>query len=114
MTQQKTDLFIKVCMKAWLLCESCVHAEEMSEAPRLDLIRECSACARSCFTVVSKLVGQVEITDMGTSVVDCLIHCRQAATQCAHYTSEEDIRLCGDICDTCGNTMRELAFFSLN
>lgn len=114
MIQQRTDTYIKVCMKAWLLCESCVHAEETNASPRYNLIRECGACARACFAVVSKLVGQADQSELSQTVFDCLLHCRQCASECCHYLDEEDVASCEEVCRTCGNIIRELAIFSLN
>lgn len=112
MTQQLTDNYIKICMKTWLLCESCIHAELNSEAPRYDLVDECSQCAKSCFAVVSRLVSQAD--DMGDLVLNCILHCRQCAGTCAQYSDESDIELCGDVCETCGNALIDIAEFSLN
>lgn len=114
MTQQKTETFIKICMKTWLLCETCVHAEESSKEPRYNLVSECSACARACFALVSKLVGECNMDDMGSLVLDCMLHCRQCAQECSLYAGEEDIELCGDVCEVCGDSLRELTRFSLN
>ncbi len=114
MTQQKTELFIKICMKTWLLCETCVHAEETSAHPRYDLISECTACARSCFALVSKLVADSDMEDMGNMVWDCMLHCRQCAQECSKYTDNEDLELCADVCEVCGDSLRELTRFSLN
>ncbi len=114
MIREKTDIYIKICMKTWLLCESCIHAEENSPVPRYDLIVECNACAKSCFAVVSKLVSETEIEDMSDTILNCLLHCRQCAMECGRYEGEEDITLCADVCQVCGDAIRELACFSLN
>jgi hypothetical protein len=110
--QQQTDTYIKVCMKTWLLCESCIHAESTSPSPRYDLVSECRECAQACFAVVSRLVSQPE--DMDDLVFKCLLHCRQCASECGKYKYEDDIEFCGEICCVCADTMKELAEFSLN
>src|SRR3982751_6239490 len=64
MTRQiPTDTYIKVCMKTWLLCESCAHSESTSDTPRYDLVLECTTTAKTCFAVVSKPVSNAD--DMG-------------------------------------------------
>ncbi|MBC7946910.1 MAG: hypothetical protein H7Y42_03450 [Chitinophagaceae bacterium] len=99
-------------MKTWLLCESCIHAESSNDYPRYDLIRECSECAKACFAVVSRLVSKAD--DLGDLVFNCLLHCRQCSEECLKYNGEEDIELCGDVCEVCGNTLKNIAVFSLN
>jgi hypothetical protein len=112
MIQQQTDSYIKICMKTWLLCESCIHAESSSKFPRYDLIKECSECAKACFAVVSRLVSQAD--DLGDLVFNCLLHCRQCADECAKHFEEDDISLCGDVCEVCADKMKDIAVFSLN
>ena len=112
MIHQKTDTCIRVCMKAWLICESCIHAEVNSVNPRETLIQECTECARSCFAVVSKLVSASE--DAGALVLDCLLHCRQCAAECNKYGSENDIALCRDVCAICGDIIKNNMTFSAN
>lgn len=112
MIQQQTDAYIKVCMKSWLLCESCVHAEMNSKNPRYDLINECMACAKACFAVVSRLVSNAD--DMQDLPFNCLLHCRQCVNECQKYYYDNDIRLCGEVCSICAETVKELAVFSPN
>jgi hypothetical protein len=110
--QQQADTYIKICMKTWLLCESCIHAESTSSLPRHDLVNECSECAKACFAVVSRLVSQNE--DMGNLVFNCLLHCRRCANTCEKYEYENDIEFCGDTCRMCAEAVKELPIFSLN
>ena len=57
MILQQTDSYIKMCMKTWLLCESCIHIEETSYYPRKKLISNWRICAHSCFEVVCKIIN---------------------------------------------------------
>ncbi len=109
---QTTDQYIKVCMKTWLLCEASVHAESTRLAPRSNLVKECSECAKACFAVVSRLVS--DAGDLGHLVLDCLLHCRQCSAECAKYNSEEDIQFCGIISSICADTLREITVLELN
>jgi hypothetical protein len=110
--QTPTDTYIKICMKAWLLCESCVHAETSSPNPRFDLVLECTHCAKICFAVVSKLVSNSD--DLGDLVLNCLLHCRQCAETCEQYKNDNDVQLCGDVCAACADTLKELVPVQLN
>jgi hypothetical protein len=110
--QHQTDSYIKICMKTWLLCESCIHAESTSTTPRYDLIKECSDCAKACFAVVSRLVSQNE--DVSDLILNCVLHCRQCAQECDKYKYENDIEFCGDTCGICADEVKNLASFSLN
>ena len=109
---QTIDQYIKVCMKTWLLCEASVHAESTSSSPRYNLLKECSDCARACFEVVSRLVSHTG--DLGTLVLNCLIHCRQCSIECAKYPGEEDVRFCGIVSNICADTLKEIAVADLN
>jgi hypothetical protein len=110
--QQQTDTYIRICMKTWLLCESCIHAESLSSLPRFELVKECNQCAKACFALVSRLVSQNE--DMGDLVMDCVLECRQCARTCEKYGHENDIEFCGITCSLCAETLKHLAVFSLN
>jgi hypothetical protein len=107
----QTDTYIKICMKAWLLCESCVHSEKTGDAPRFDLVMECTSCAKNCFAVVSKLVS--DANEIGDTALNCLLHCRQCAEVCAKY-DDSDVQLCGDVCAACGDMLKHLVPLSLN
>jgi len=109
--QHQTDTYIKICMKAWLLCESCVHAENTSAHARPDLVDECGQCAKTCFAVVSKLVSDTD--DLGDLALNCILHCRQCADICYRY-DENDILLCGEVCSTCAEMLKQLVPMSLN
>lgn len=112
MIQQQTDVYIKICMKAWLLCESCIHTEVKNVCPRTELVKDCGDCAKACFAVVSKLVSQPD--DLGDLVFDCILHCRQCAATCQEHALDPDIELCGDVCAACGDILKDLPFFCLN
>ena len=107
MTRLKTDQYIKVCMKTWLLCEASVHAESASPAPRKNIVRECNECAKACFAVVTRLVSNAG--DLGELVLNCLLHCRQCSTECAKYPAEEDLQFCAMVSSICADTLTELA-----
>jgi len=112
MTRQKTDHYIKACMKAWLLCEASVYAELTGNSPRQSLIKECSECARACFAVVARLVSKAgDISDL---VLNCLLHCRQCSKECEKYPQEEDIQFCGRVSNICADTIRDIAVFPVN
>lgn len=112
MPLQTTDHYIKVCMKAWLLCEASVYAEVTGLFPRQNLIKECEHCARACFAVVSGLINNRE-QNLGGLVLNCLLHCRLCSYECAKH-AEEDIQLCGMISSICADTVKEIAIFNLN
>jgi hypothetical protein len=112
MIQSSTDSYIKICMKTWLLCESCIHAESNMPDPRYELISECSECAKSCFAVVSRLVSQAD--ELGDLAINCVLHCRQCANECQKYDNETDLLICADVCSICAELIKKLATFSLN
>jgi hypothetical protein len=99
-------------MKTWLLCEANVHAEAARISPRLELVRECSECAKCCFAVVSQLVS--DAGNLGTLVLDCLLHCRQCSNECAKYPGEEDLQFCAVVSSICADTLKEIAVLQLN
>jgi len=112
MIRQQTDIYIKACMKTWLICESCVHMETTSDEPRVDLLRECRETAQSCFSLVSKLISNNQ--NVGDHVLSCLIHCRQCIAECEKYAHVEDIEYCGNVCAVCADALKDLAVFYLN
>ena len=99
-------------MKAWLLCESRIHAEVNSDQPRQELVRECNNCAKACFSVVSKLVSHSK--DVEDLVFNCILHCRQCTAACQKHAADPDIELCGDVCEVCGDLLKTIPFYSLN
>jgi hypothetical protein len=103
-------------MKTWLLCEAGAHAELKANSPRPALIKECSECAKACFALATRLAGNV--TDAGPLVLNCLLHCRQCATECQKYPNEEDIQFCGIVSNICAGSLKdmakEIAIFHLN
>lgn len=112
MIQQHTDSYIKICMKAWLMCESCVHTEHNSPTPREELIEICSETAKACFAIVSRLVSNAD--DMGDLPLNCLLHCRECSEECDKYPEEQDVQACAEICYVCADAVKELAVFNLN
>jgi hypothetical protein len=99
MIQQQTDNYIKICLKSWLLCESCTYAEMNSMSPRYDLIAECTVCAETCFALVTKLISNSD--DLGDLPFKCVVHCRQCYDECQKYPDAEGILVCGDACALC-------------
>ena len=112
MIQQKTDNYIKSCLKAWLFCESCSAAEMNSTTPHYDLIIECNVCAEACFTVVTQLLSKAD--DMGDLPFNCMVHCWQCIEECQKYPENETIKACTDSCTACAIIIKELAVFTLN
>ncbi len=112
MTQQKTDNYIKVCLRSWLLCESCTYAEMNSLTPRYDLISECTACAEACFALVTNLNSNSD--DLGDLPFNCIVHCRQCYDECQKYSNEENIMVCAEACAFCAEAIKELTVFTLN
>jgi|SRR5690606_21866676 hypothetical protein len=112
MTKQATDLYIKACMKTWLLCEASVHAESEKALPRTKLLEECAGCAKACFAVVSGLVS--DTGDTGDLVLKCILHCRQCALECAKYPKEADLQYCCIVSTICADTLKEIAIQQLN
>jgi len=112
MIRQQTDIYIKACMKTWLICESCVHMESSSLTPREDVLRECRDCAQSCFALVCKLISKSD--DIGENVLTSLLHCRQCMAECEKYSDVEDLEYCHNVCAVCADTLKDLAVFYLN
>lgn len=113
MVGHQTDNYIKACMKTWLLCESCIHAElNGQQEQRINLLNEWKACAKACFEVVSRLVSNPD--DMDNLPLNCLLHCRQCAEECEKYPDEIDIVACGEVCTDCAETIKQLTIFSAN
>lgn len=116
MIRQKTDHYIKICMKTWLLCEASVHAELTASSPRQTLVKECSECAKVCFALVTSLASNQ--ADRGGLVFNCLLHCRQCSAECDKYPQEADIQFCGIVSNICADSLKdmakEMAAFSLN
>ncbi len=114
MIQNQIDPYIRVCMKAWLLCESAIHSELHKKFPRENLLQACGDCGRSCFTLVSQLVSD-QPYQVGEKVWECLLYCRQCADACAAFgQDEEDYLLCQEACNSCANYLREIVPFQLN
>ena len=112
MVQQQTDNYIKLCMKSWLLCESCIHAEVNSPSPRYALINQWTACAKSCFAVVSRLVSDPD--NLEDLPFKCMLHCRLCVDESDKYPEEEDIQMCSEICAICADTVKDLVVFVAN
>jgi hypothetical protein len=106
MILQQTDNYIKACMKTWLICEACIHAETTSGSPRESLVIKCRTCANSCFTVVCRILNNSEI--MQESAFICLLNCRECFSECENYAYVDDIEYCGEVCRLCSETLKHL------
>jgi hypothetical protein len=107
MILHRNDTYMKLCLQAWLFCESCIHAEITADNPRKDLVKECHACARACFTVVAMLAGnQIEVQEQA---FNCILQCRRCQEECEKYAYVADIKYCGEICKKCADNIKELA-----
>jgi len=113
--QQRTEPYIRVCMKTWLLCESAIHTEMKRREPRHGLIQACTECARICFSLVSQLVSDQAADDStGPMAFDCWLSCRQCADACFPYIREEDFQLCAEACVDCSEELKDIFRFNLN
>ena len=112
MIRQKTDEYVKVCVKTWLLCEANVHTELNSDFPRKNLVGQLDECAKACFAVVGSLLGTAG--EQEEAILNCLINCRSCSLECKKYPDEEDIFLCSAISGICADCMNELFVFALN
>jgi hypothetical protein len=106
MILRQTDSYIKSCMKAWLLCQSCIHTESISARPKPALIFQCRKCSRSCFAIVGRLINYDD--DIQEYAFRCLIDCRECFEECEKYADIEDIEYCGLICMDCADMLRTL------
>src|ERR1043165_4423210 len=77
---EERDKYLKTCLKAWLMCESCSQSEMNSVVPRYELIVECNACAEACFDLVLGLLSNAD--DIGDFPFRCIVHCRQCIEEC--------------------------------
>lgn len=111
MIQQQTNNYIKICIKSWLLCESCIYNEINSFSPRPELIELCTECAKSCFAVVTRLVSNSD--DLEYLPFNCLLDCLQCANACRKYP-ELDLQDCADVFLMCAFEMKNLTVFSPN
>jgi hypothetical protein len=111
MILEQTDNYIKACMKAWLMCESCIHSENNKVNPRQSLIDKCRTCANSCFTVVCRILNNSEIVQ--ESALVCVLNCRECCDECDEYShmaysNLADIEYCSEVCRLCGDVLRSL------
>ena len=106
MILQETDNYIKACMKTWLLRESCIHTETMSESPREEIVKRCRTCANACFTVVCRIINHSEA--LQESVFICLLHCRECIDECKKHRDSEELKYCADICGLCADILKPL------
>ncbi len=114
MIQNQIDPYIRVCMKAWLLCESAIHNELRKTFPSEVLIQACGDCGRSCFTLVSQLTSEQPNYTI-TKIWECLMICRQCALTCETYGLQEtDYLLCQQACEDCARQLKEIISFNLN
>lgn len=113
MTTFMIDNYVKTCMKAWMYCEVCLHAEKENNNPKWTLINECLDCAQSCSTLVSQLISQPH--DIYEYASSCLFHCRQCLAECEKYSGGEEVRNCAEACYCCSEFLKNLVFsFHLN
>ena len=110
MILQQTDNFIKSCMKAWLLCQSCIHTEIISTRPKRTLIAKCRICSSSCFALVGRLISSAD--DIQEYAFRCVLDCRECFEECEKYAYIEDIQYCGEVCMDCADTLRTLVIVS--
>ncbi len=111
MTLRQTDNYMRVCMKSWLLCEACVHSEKVRLWPDEKLIKICNDCAQSCIAFVAHFIKDPETAQK--KVFDCYLFCRECYEECILHP-EADIIYCGEVCDRCAETIKELMFLKLN
>jgi len=106
MILEQTDNYVKACMKAWLMCESCIHAEINKTHPRQELIEKCRTCANSCFTVVCRILNNSEIVQESAFI--CVLNCRECCEECEKYNYVADIDYCGEVCRLCADILKSL------
>ena len=99
-----TDMYIKTCMKTWLLCESCVHNESDGTYRRNQLVEKCRECANSCFAVVCRMISVSEWLE--EAVLTCVLACKNCYEECARYEGSADIEYCGEVCRLCGELLK--------
>ncbi len=97
-------------MKAWLLCQSCIHTETINVRPRKALIAKCSVCSSSCFAVVGRLIGNAD--DIQEYAFRCVLDCRECFEECKKYRDIEDIEYCGEVCLDCADLLKKLVIVS--
>ena len=98
-------------MNAWLLCEARVHTEQSKLFPQERLLKTCRDCAESCLSIVSNFISNPIAVQK--HVFDCFLFCRECYNECMLH-HDDDIAYCGEICEKCAETMKELMFFDLN
>jgi hypothetical protein len=113
MILEQTDNYIKACMKAWLMCESCIQAEANKKNPRQTLIDKCRVCANSCFTVVCRILNNSEIVQESAFI--CVLNCRECSDECDKYSYISDVEYCSEVCRLCADVLKSLIVpFHLN
>jgi hypothetical protein len=110
MILQQTDSFIKSCMRAWLLCQSCIHIEEIKVRPKKALVSKCRVCSSSCFAVVGRLINNAD--DIQEYAFRGMLDCRECFEECKKYAGIEDIEYCGKICQDCADMLKNLMIIS--
>jgi hypothetical protein len=103
MIGMQTDNYIRACMKTWLLCESCLHAEADSRSPRKMLMNIYKECAAACVALVSRLVSNN--TGIDQLAFNCLIRCRECQEECIRQADSDDMIYCSDVCGYCAETV---------
>ncbi len=106
MVIQQTDNYIKACMKTWMFCESCIHSETEKRIPKEALIQKCRSCANSCFAVVCGIINNSDI--INDAALTCILNCRECQQECEKFDYNDDIQFCGEVCEFCAQTMRDL------
>ena len=97
-------------MKAWLLCQSCIHTETVSAKPRSVLISKCRVCSSSCFAVVGRLISNAD--DIQEYAFRCVLDCNECFEECEKYSNIEDIEYCGQVCLDCAYMLKKLVVVS--
>lgn len=111
MTARQTDNYMRVCMNTWLLCEACTHAEKEMPLPDERLIKSCMECAQSCIALVAHIIHDPQADQK--YIFDCFLYCRECYNECMQHP-KADIIYCGEACNQCADTIKELLFFNCN
>lgn len=112
-TVQTSDAYIKICLRTWLFCESCIQSETATTTPNSRIIRSCHRCAHACLAVVTGLINKKElITD---DIFRCMLYCRACEIACSATPHTEETLHCAEACRDCAENLSQIAwYFSMN